>query len=82
MVQWYIAHIIARVGHSTTIMDEAPDDEFAVGIADNVRMPGLVAVELPLAVKPTERGIQAGLALIGGIEELSKVTADEVRSGG
>eukprot|EP00903_Cladosiphon_okamuranus_P011426 g10767.t1 len=61
-------------------MEEAQDDEIAVGIAEDVRMANLVAVELPLAVKPTERGIQAGLALIGGIEELSKVTADEERA--
>lgn len=60
-------------------MEEAPDDELAVGIAEDVRMANLVAVELPLAVKPTEQGIQAGLSLIRGIEELSKVTADEVR---
>lgn len=61
-------------------MEEARDDEIAVGIdEDGGMMPSLVAVELPLAVKPTERGIEAGLALIGGIEEFSKVTADEVR---
>ena len=59
-------------------MEENPDDELALGVTEDMRMPSLVAVELPLAVKPTEQGIQAGLSLIGGIEELSKVTADEV----
>lgn len=59
---------------------ESPqDDELAVVIADDVRMPNLAAVELPLAVKPNESGIQSALGFIGGIEELSKVTADEVR---
>eukprot|EP00752_Nemacystus_decipiens_P018659 g16728.t1 len=61
-------------------MEENADDEIAVGVAEDVRMPNLVAVELPLAVKPTELGIQAGLSLIGGIEELSKVTADEEKA--
>lgn len=60
-------------------MEEAHDDEVAVTIADAVREPNLAALELPLAVKPTEKGIDGALALIGGIEELSKVTADEVR---
>lgn len=58
---------------------ESPqDDELVVGVAEDVRVPNLAAVELPLAVKPNESGIQSALSFIGGIEELSKVTADEV----
>lgn len=63
-------------------MEESQDDELAVGVAEDVRMPNLAAVELPLAVKPNESGIQAALGVIGGIEELSKVTADEVHTAG
>jgi len=60
-------------------MEGPHDDEVAVTVADAVREPNLAALELPLAVKPTKKGVDGALALIGGIEELSKVTADEVR---
>lgn len=55
------------------------DDEVRVGLAEDIRTAGLAAVELPLSVKPTQAGTQAALAMIGGIEELTRVTADEVR---
>ncbi|CAM9773132.1 unnamed protein product [Scytosiphon promiscuus] len=59
-------------------VEEAQDDQLAVTVLEDVRVPNLAAVELPLAVKPTDSGKDAALALVGGIEELSKVTADEV----
>ena len=58
--------------------EEPHDDEVAVVITEEIREPNVAAVELPLAVRPTENGMKAGLALLGGIEELTKVTADEV----
>lgn len=54
------------------------DDEVQVCLAEDIRTAGLAAVELPLLVKPTQAGTQAALAMIGGIEELTRVTADEV----
>lgn len=54
------------------------DDELAVTVPELFSTAELAAVELPLAVNPTEEGTQAALALVGGIEELSSVTADEV----
>lgn len=60
-------------------MDMPQDDELAVTVPDGFGATDLAAVELPLAVNPTTEGTQAALALIGGIEELSRVTADEVR---
>lgn len=55
------------------------DDELTVTVPDGFGTADLAAVELPLAVNPTAEGTQAALDLIGGIEELSRVTADEVR---
>lgn len=55
------------------------EDEMVVSVAEDVRTAGLAAVELPLAVKPTQAGTEAAMAMVGGIEELSRVTADEVR---
>lgn len=60
-------------------MEDLKDDELAVVIHDDIRIPNLATVELPLAVKPSDKGREAALALVGGIEELSKVTADEVQ---
>ncbi|CAN0438423.1 unnamed protein product, partial [Ectocarpus sp. 12 AP-2014] len=61
-------------------MEDLKDDELAVAISENLRIPNLATVELPLAVKPSNKGIEAALALVGGIEELSKVTADEEKA--
>ena len=60
-------------------MDMPQDDEIPLTIPDGFETTDLAAVELPLAVNPTAEGTQAALALIGGIEELARVTADEVR---
>lgn len=59
-------------------MDMPQDDELAVTVPDGFGTVDLAAVELPLAVNPTPGGTKAALALIGGIGELSRVTADEV----
>lgn len=59
-------------------MDDAKEDEVAVTIPDTIRSANLAAVEFPLAVKPTQAGKEAALATVGGVEQLSKVTADEV----
>ena len=41
----------------------------------------LAAVEFPLAIKPSTKGLDAALGFIGGKEELSRATADEVSLG-
>lgn len=60
-------------------MEDLKEDELAVAIPDDLRIPKLATVELPLAVKPSDKGKEAALALVGGIEEVSKVIADEVK---
>lgn len=59
-------------------MGDSQRDELAVTVSNVLRIPSLAAVEFPLAVKPTQEGLDAGVALVGGIEVLSQVTADEV----
>lgn len=61
-------------------MIEANDDEPEVPVTMSGRMKndGFAMVELPLAVKPTAEGMKNALSMIGGIHELSRVTADAV----
>lgn len=60
-------------------MDESRDDDVAVLLPNDIGTAGLATVEVPLSIKPTQEGADAALALMGGIEELSRVTADEVQ---
>lgn len=62
--------------HGTEVAKDGVDDYLRVSMPGN--RDGLVAVEFPLAIKPTEAGTKAALAVIGGIEELTRVAADEV----
>lgn len=54
------------------------EDEILVNIPGAINKNGLALVELPLAVKPTKEGLDIALSMIGGIHELTRVTADAV----
>lgn len=58
------------------VRDGVNDDSMRVSIPEDKE--SLVAVEFPLAIKPTKSGTQTALDMIGGIEELTRVAADEV----
>lgn len=60
--------------------DSRDEDGLVVSVPDAIATASLAAVVFPLAIKPTERGAEAALSLVGGIEKLTRVTNDEVLS--
>lgn len=54
------------------------EEDIPITVPETLRNFGSAMVELPLIVKPTSMGLDTALSMIGGIHELSRVTADAV----
>lgn len=76
--------MVERHKHMKRVESDKPaddDDTIRVAVADDIRTSaGLVAVEFPLAIMPTQAGQDSAMGMIGGMEQLTRVAADAVGS--